>query len=71
MAWCERQRVGYIFGLAGNPVLRRQVSPLAEDAVLGRIAREAEKVRRYGEFGYAAKSWTSSGDCQEFRAGWA
>jgi hypothetical protein len=24
MAWCERQHVGYIFGLAGNPVLRRQ-----------------------------------------------
>jgi Transposase DDE domain group 1 len=57
MAWCERQRVGYIFGLAGNPVLLRQVSPLAEDAALGRIAGEAEKVRRYGEFGYAAKSW--------------
>ena len=32
MAWCERQRVGYIFGLAGNKVLLRQVSPLAEDA---------------------------------------
>ena len=57
MAWCERQRIGYIFGLAGNPVLLRQVSPLAEDAALGRIAGEAEKVRRYGEFGCAAKSW--------------
>src|SRR5271169_3454576 len=32
MAWCERNRVGYIFGLAGNPVLLRQVGPLAEDA---------------------------------------
>jgi len=57
MAWCERRRVGYIFGLAGNPVLLRQVSPLAEDAALGRIAGEGEKVRRYGEFRYAAKSW--------------
>src|SRR5471030_299192 len=28
MAWCERQRIGYIFGLAGNPVLLRQASPL-------------------------------------------
>src|SRR6266568_818275 len=37
MAWCERRRIGYIFGLAGNPVLLRQVSPLAEDAALGRI----------------------------------
>ncbi len=57
MAWCERKRIGYIFGLAGNTVLLRQVSPLAEDAALGRIAGEAEKVRRYGDFRYAAKSW--------------
>src|SRR6266704_2953862 len=35
----------------------RQVSPLAEDAALGRIAGEAEKVRRYGDFRYAARSW--------------
>ncbi len=57
MAWCERKRVGYIFGLAGNPVLRRQVCPLAEDAALGRTDCEAGKVRRYGEFRYAATSW--------------
>jgi hypothetical protein len=38
-------------------VLLRQVSPLAEDAALSRLAGEAEKVRRYGEFRYAAKSW--------------
>ena len=30
---------------------------LAEDAALGRVAGEADKVRRYGEFRYAAKSW--------------
>jgi len=58
MAWCERQRVGYIFGLAGNPVLLRQVSPLAEDAALGRLDGEGEKVRRWGDFRYAAKSLT-------------
>ena len=58
MAWCERQQVGYIFGLSGNPVLLRQVSPLTEDAALGRLADEGEKVRRYGDFRYAAKSWT-------------
>src|SRR3984893_6129846 len=58
MAWCERQRIGYIFGLAGNPVLLRRVGLLAEDAALGRIAGEGEKVRRYGELRYAAKSWT-------------
>jgi hypothetical protein len=57
MAWCERKRVGYIFGLAGNPVLLRQVSAAAEDAALGRLDGEAEKVRRYADFRYAAKSW--------------
>jgi hypothetical protein len=57
MAWCERQRIGYIFGLSGNSVLLRRVGPLAEDAALGRLAGEGEKVRRYGEFRYAAKSW--------------
>jgi hypothetical protein len=58
MAWCERNRVGYIFGLAGNPVLLRQVGPLAEDAALGRLTSEGDKVRRYTDFCYAAKSWT-------------
>jgi hypothetical protein len=57
MAWCERKRIGYIFGLSGNAVLLRQVSDLAEDAAMGRIEGEADKVRRYGEFCYAAKSW--------------
>ena len=46
------------FGLAGNPVLLRRVSPLAEDAALGRLDGEGEKLRRYGDFRYAAKSWT-------------
>jgi hypothetical protein len=57
MAWCERKRIGYIFGLAGNAVLLRRVGDLAEDAAMGRIGGEAEKVRRYGELRYAATSW--------------
>jgi hypothetical protein len=63
MVWCERQRIGYIFGLASNAVLLRRVGPLAEDAALGRLDSlppakvGAEKVRRYGEFRYAATSW--------------
>ena len=57
MAWLERNRVGYIFGLAGNQVLLGKVGHLAEDAAVGRIAGEAAKVRRYGEFRYAAKTW--------------
>jgi len=57
MAWCERNRVGYIFGLAGNKVLLRQAAGLAEQAALGRVDGEAAKVRRYGEFRYAARGW--------------
>jgi Transposase DDE domain group 1 len=57
MAWCERNRVGYVFGLAGNPLLRARVADLAEDAALARVNGEAVKVRRFAEFRYAAKTW--------------
>ena len=57
MAWCERHRVGYIFGLAGNKVLLTQVARLTEDAAVSRVEGEAGKVRRYGEFRYAAGTW--------------
>jgi hypothetical protein len=60
MAWCERKRIGYIFGLAGNAVLLRRVGGLAEDAALGRIDGEADKVRRYGDFRYAATRTSSA-----------
>src|SRR4029077_15143978 len=56
MAWCERRRVGYIFGLAGNAVLLRRVGNLAEDAALGRLGGEPDKVRHYGNFLCAATS---------------
>src|ERR1700680_258279 len=48
MAWCERKRTGYIFGLAGNTVLLHRVSDLAEDAVMGRISGEGDKVQVVG-----------------------
>ena len=59
MSWCERNRIAYIFGLAGNKVLLRRVEALAEAAALERIEGGAVKVRRFGEFGYAAKTWTT------------
>src|SRR3954468_3685766 len=34
MDWCERNRVGYVFGLAGNKVLLRRVAGLAEAVAL-------------------------------------
>jgi hypothetical protein len=57
MTWLERHRVGYIFGLAGNKVLLAKVVPLVEDAAVRRTEGETDKVRRYGEFRYAAKTW--------------
>jgi hypothetical protein len=55
--WLERNRVGYIFGLAGNRVLLGKVRHLAEDAAVSRIDDAAVKVRRDGAFRYAAKTW--------------
>jgi hypothetical protein len=57
MGWCERNRVAYLFGIAGNPVLLGRVAALAEAAALERVDGEAAKVRRFGEFRYAAKTW--------------
>lgn len=60
MAWCERNRVGYIFGLAGNKVLLRRVTVAAEQVGLDRLDAPAQsKARRYAEFPYAAKTWNT------------
>jgi Transposase DDE domain group 1 len=59
MAWCERERVGYVFGLAGNKVLLRRVATLAEQTALERLEGRADKVRRFGEFAYAAETWNT------------
>jgi hypothetical protein len=59
MTWCEQNRVGYVFGLAGNKVLSARVTDLAEDVAVRRIDGEAPKVRRFGELSYAARSWNT------------
>jgi hypothetical protein len=59
MTWCERNRVGYVFGLAGNKVLLRRVASLAEEVALHRVEGKTMKVRRFGEFAYAAKTWSN------------
>ena len=53
----ERNRVRYVFGLAGNRVLLDRVTALAEDAAVCRAEEDADKVRRFHDFRYAAKSW--------------
>jgi hypothetical protein len=57
LSWCERNRVGYVFGLAGNPVLLTRIADLAEDAAVSRVQGESDKVRRFAAFRYAARSW--------------
>jgi len=58
MAWLERNRVRYVFGLAGNRVLLDRTAALAEDAAVRRAEEDADKVRRFHDFRYAARSWT-------------
>jgi len=57
MAWLERNRVRYIFGLAGNRVLLDRVAARAEDAAVRRAEEDADKIRRFHDFRYAARSW--------------
>jgi hypothetical protein len=57
MSWLERNRVGYLFGLAGNKVLLARVAHLVEGTALDRVANGAVKARRHAEFRYAAKTW--------------
>src|SRR4051812_32963764 len=59
MSWCERNRVSYMFGLAGNKVLLARVATLAEKAARGGVEGGALKVRRFDDFLYAAKTWTA------------
>jgi hypothetical protein len=59
MSWCERNRVAYILGLAGNKVLLARVTDLAEHAAVARLDGEAAKVRHYDDFVYAARTWST------------
>lgn len=64
--WCEREQVGYLFGLAKNPALVRRTEPWLADA---RAAYQAQPepeageagvrpaVREFGQFLYQARSW--------------
>jgi len=57
MSWLERNRVRYIFGLAGNRVLLDRTAALAEDAAVRRAEEDTDKVRSFHDFRYAARSW--------------
>src|SRR5262249_31403714 len=56
LRWCDRHGVGYLVGLARNPVLLRQAEPWARQAA-AQFAATAEKQRLFGEFRCAAGTW--------------
>jgi hypothetical protein len=59
MRWCDSHGIGYVLGLARNPVLER----LAADWT-GRAERQfrqaSQRQRIFGSFSYAASSWDRS-----------
>ncbi len=54
----EDQGCGYIFGLAGNARLSKIAQPWREDAAVRRALSGKDKVRRFFQTGYRAKSWS-------------
>jgi hypothetical protein len=59
MAWCEANGIDYIFGLAGNSVLHRQVYEAGDALKVMRAEQGADKLRGFTETRYAAASWTT------------
>ena len=57
MEFCDEQDIDFVFGLAGNDVLRRLVEPIADDVRVRRAEANAAAIRRYTETRYGAKSW--------------
>jgi hypothetical protein len=57
MDFCDDNHIDFVFGLAGNDVLRRLVEPDADDVRVRRAEAGAAVIRRYTETRYGAKSW--------------
>jgi hypothetical protein len=58
MAWADNNRVGYIFGLAGNTALDALVAETAVHLRLRHALGGDAKRRAYTSFEYRAKSWS-------------
>ena len=57
MAWCEDNAIDYVFGLAGNKVLKRLVDASADDIRTRRALEQKPVLRGYVETRYEARSW--------------
>lgn len=56
LRWCDRHEVGYLIGLARNPVLHRLAEPWMQQADEG-FGQTQQKQRLFGEFRYGAETW--------------
>jgi hypothetical protein len=56
MRWCDRNNVGYIIGLARNPVLERLSQQWTEQSEQ-QFELTSDKQRIFGEFVYSAETW--------------
>jgi hypothetical protein len=56
MRWCDSQGIGYVLGLAKNPVLQRLARDEIERAQR-QLQRTGQPQRVFGSFAYAAVSW--------------
>ena len=56
MRWCDSHGIGYVFGLAKNPVLERTaIDEIARAERQYKQTREPQRL--FGSFSYAAKTW--------------
>ena len=58
MEFLEDQGCGYIFGLSNNARLSKIGQPWCEDAAVRRVRLKRDKLRRFFQTGYQAKSWS-------------
>ncbi len=58
MEFLESQGCGYIFGLPGNARLSKTGQPWCEDVAVRRALSDKDKLRRFFQVGYRAKSWS-------------
>ena len=57
MQWCEQHGVDYIFGFAGNDVLKAMTAQATAALGVKQAASSAAKLRRFATLSYAAKRW--------------
>lgn len=56
LAWCDRERIDYLIGMAQNSVLSRKASLHTTLAASG-YRRDDQPQKEFGEFRYRASSW--------------